>query len=173
MDPAGGSGGDSFTLAVAHCDAVSGKAILDVVREIWPPFNPEEAVEDLSALLSRYRVRVVTGDRYAGDWVASAFRRRGIAYRPAEKTRSQIYTDLLPLMNSGGVELLDDARLIRQLVGLERRAGSSGRDIVDHPPAAHDDVINAAAGALLLAAAAGGSLRASTVFQADAIRVGQ
>lgn len=41
--------------------------------------------------------------------------------------------------------------LRRQLVSLERRTGSTGRDSINHRPGAHDDVANAACGALLLA----------------------
>ena len=48
--------------------------------------------------------------------------------------------------------LVDDDRLVRQLIGLERRTGrGTGRDIIDHPPGAHDDLANAAAGALVMA----------------------
>ena len=78
------------------------------------------------------------------------FRKRGVDYRVAEHDRSAIYLSLLPLLNSNRVRLLDSKRLIAQLTGLERRAGRSGRDTIDHSPHAHDDVINAAAGALLL-----------------------
>ena len=39
----------------------------------------------------------------------------------------KLYQALLPLINSGGVVLLDNNRLISQLVGLERRTHRSGR----------------------------------------------
>jgi hypothetical protein len=43
-------------------------------------------------------------------------------------------------------------KMVAQLCGLERRTTrGTGRDIVDHPPNAHDDLINAVAGALCLA----------------------
>jgi hypothetical protein len=45
---------------------------------------------------------------------------------------------LLPLVNSARVRLLDDAELLRELRGLERRRGAT-RDRVDHRPGAHDD----------------------------------
>ena len=41
--------------------------------------------------------------------------------------------------------------LLRELRGLERRRGATGRDRVDHAPGQHDDRSNAAAGALVLA----------------------
>jgi hypothetical protein len=132
-DPAGGSGGDSMTLAVAHYDRAGDKAVLDLLREIRPPFNPETVVEEFAEVLERYRVRVVVGDRYGGDWPAAAFKRHHIVYKPAERTRSEIYRDVLPLLTSGAVELLDHPRLTRQLLALERRATMGGRDVIDHP----------------------------------------
>jgi hypothetical protein len=54
--------------------------------------------------------------------------------------------ELLPIINSGAIELLDDDQLLRELRGLERRHGSSGRDRVDHRPGEHDDRANVVAG---------------------------
>jgi hypothetical protein len=146
-DPSGGSS-DSMTLAVAHKD--DGSAVLDLVREVRPPFSPEVVVQDFAETLKRYRISQVTGDRYGAEWVAEAFRRVGITYRPAEKAKSDIYREFLPAINSQTVELLDHAKLIAQLCALERRTARGGRDSIDHPPNGHDDVVNAAAGAVQL-----------------------
>jgi hypothetical protein len=67
--------------------------------------------------------------------------------------KSDIYRDVLPLLNSRKVQLLDDRRLISQLHGLERRTARGGKDSIDHAPGAKDDVANSVAGALLLAVA--------------------
>ena len=64
--------------------------------------------------------------------------------RPGPK--SELYVDLLPLINSRRIELVDDARLLNQLCALERRTARGGRDSIDHPPGAHDDICNAVAG---------------------------
>jgi hypothetical protein len=85
-------------------------------------------------------VRVLVGDRYGGDWPAAAFKRHHIVYKPADRTRSEVYRDVLPLLTSGAVELLDDPRLTRQLLALECRTTMGGRDAIDHPAGAHDDV---------------------------------
>ena len=54
------------------------------------------------------------------------------------------------MLTSRQCNLLDNKRLVAQLVNLERRpAPSSGHDSVDHPSTGHDDVANAAAGALV------------------------
>jgi hypothetical protein len=57
-------------------------------------------------LLRSYGVRGVTGDRYAGEWPRERFRVHGIEYQVAEKTKSDIYRDVLPILNSGRAELL-------------------------------------------------------------------
>jgi hypothetical protein len=65
---------------------------------------------------------------------------------PAQKPKSDLYRDLLPAINSRKLDLLDDARLLTQLVSLERRTARGGRDSIDHPPNTHDDLANAIAG---------------------------
>ena len=100
-----------------------------------------------------YHIGSVTGDRYGGEWPREQFRKLGgVDYRTAEKTKSEIYLELLPAINSGKVELLDSKRLLAQLRILERRTSRSGKDSIGHAPGAHDDLINAAAGALVLSA---------------------
>lgn len=148
VDPSGGSS-DSFTLAIAHRDDKTGRAILDCVREIKPPFSPEQATHELAAAIKSYGIRTVYGDRYAGEWPREQFRKRDIQYRVADLTRSELYLELLPALNSGRVRLLDDRRLHQQLAGLERRTSRTGRDAIDHRSGSHDDVANAAAGALV------------------------
>ena len=61
----------------------------------------------------------------------------------------------LPLINSGAVALLDNERMMLQLVSLERTT-TSVRDRVDHPKGMHDDLANAAAGALVMASQGSG-----------------
>ena len=148
LDFAGGSvGGDSASLAICHADR-SGTAILDVVREVRPPFSPEQVCLDFASLLRGYGVSLATADRWAGQFPAEQMRRFGVRVEPSDKSKSDLYRDLLPIINSGRCELLDNTRLRDQLAGLERRTARGGRDSIDHAPGAHDDVANAAAGAL-------------------------
>jgi hypothetical protein len=94
-----------------------------------------------------------TGDKYAPGFVSEGFRTHAITYKQAEHDRSSLYLGLVPLVNSGAVSLLDDAASLRELRGLERRRGPSGRDKVDHRINSHDDRSNAIAGAVLAASA--------------------
>ena len=149
VDPSGGSS-DSMTIAVAHREGDVG--VLDVVRERKPPFSPAAVVEEFTELLRQYGLSSVTGDRWGGEFVREQFREKGISYEISEKPKSAIYGELLPLLNSGRVELLDNRVLVAQLCNLERRTARGGRDNIDHADGAHDDLINSAAGALVLAA---------------------
>jgi hypothetical protein len=148
VDPSGGSS-DAMTLAIAHKEGET--EILDAIRERKPPFSPETVVEEFASLIRSYRCSKVFGDRYAGEWPREQFNKRNVFYEPCEKPKSDLYRDLLPLINSGAVDLLENDRLVTQLVSLERRTARGGKDSIDHPPGAHDDIANAVAGALVTA----------------------
>ena len=146
-DPSGGSD-DSFALAISHKS--ENRIIIDAIREARPPFSPDAVVDDFAALLKSYRVSRVTGDRYAGEFPRELFRKHGIAYDLAKQTKSELFRDLLPLLNSGRIVLPRNDRLQGQIVGLERRTSAVGRDTISHPDRGHDDVANAVAGAAAL-----------------------
>lgn len=150
-DPAGGSGADSMTLCIAHMEGEV--AVLDAIREVRPPFSPDAVSEEFAKVLRSYGIRSVSGDRFGGGYPTESLKRYSIKYELAARSKSEIYIDSLPRLNSRTVRLLDNDRLINQLVGLERRHGRTGRDTIDHGPRLHDDVANAAMGACLLCAA--------------------
>jgi hypothetical protein len=145
-DPAGGSGKDSFTLAIGHVEERI--PTLDVIREFKPPFSPKVVIEQCCDLLKQYSVRKLTADRYAAEFVAEGFREHQITLEHSLKPKSQIYSEFLPLLNSKTCDLLDNPRLRTQLIGLERRVARSGKDSIDHGPGGHDDIANAVAGAM-------------------------
>jgi hypothetical protein len=144
VDPSGGSA-DSFTMAVSHKDGE--RVVIDAIREVRPPFSPDSVINDFTALLRTYRVGFVTGDRYAGEFPRELFRKSGVTYVTAAKPKSDLYRDLLPLLNSGRIVLPKSDRLVSQLCGLERRVARGGRDSIDHGPGGHDDLANSCAGA--------------------------
>jgi hypothetical protein len=156
VDPSGGAN-DAMTLGIAHSEKRDGAlvAVLDCVAIQPAPFSPESCVRDFVRVLKSYGVGSVVGDRYSGEWAAEAFGRRGVAYVASERTKSEIYIEFLPLLTSGRLELLDNAQLIREALGLERRTARGGKDSIDHGPHQHDDIVNAAAGACVLAVAGG------------------
>jgi hypothetical protein len=65
LDPSGGSS-DSMTLAIAHNE--NGLAVLDVVREVRPPFSPDDVAKEFVATMNTYGISKVVGDNYAGIW---------------------------------------------------------------------------------------------------------
>ena len=151
VDPSGGSS-DSMTLAITHMQGST--CIVDLIRERRAPFSPDDVVKEFADTLRSYGITRVVGDRYASEWPRERFRVHEIEYRVADKTKSDLYLSLLPLLNSNRIELLDNQRLINQLTGLERRTSRAGRDSIDHVPGSFDDVANCVAGAAVLAAQA-------------------
>jgi hypothetical protein len=106
-------------------------------------------VAQCAALLRRYGVVTVTGDKYAGEWPVARFREVGVEFIQSARPKSDLYGDFLFLLNERRVELLDLPRLSAQLTGLERRTARSGKDSIDHVPGGHDDLANAVAGCLV------------------------
>lgn len=148
IDPSGGAS-DSMTLAIGHIDHKTKQAVLDLLREVRPPFSPEHIAIEWTTLLKSYRIGRVKGDRYGGEWVTEMFKKRGIAYIVTDKRKSDIYLEFLPLMNSNKVQLLDNKRLYAQLLGLERRVARGGHESIDHAGGGHDDIANVCAGVLV------------------------
>ena len=144
-DPSGGVG-DSYTLAIAHCER--DVAVLDLLREVPAPLTPALVTAEFAAILRGYHCSEVQGDRYGGSWCGDEFSKYGISYKASEKPKSEIYLEFMPSLMSDKIELLDNRQLIKQLTGLERRTGR-GRDSIDHAVGAHDDAANAAAGAIV------------------------
>ena len=103
----------------------------------------------------------MTGDRYAGEFPRELFRKHGIAYDLAKQTKSELFRDVLPLLNCGRIVLPRNDRLL----GLERRTSALGRDTISHPDRGHDDVADAVAGAAALSKF-GDTTRASAGYRA-------
>ena len=126
LDPSGGSS-DSFTMAIAHKEGET--MVLDVIRERKPPFSPEAVVAEYVELMKKYRISSAVADRYGGEWVVEQFRKLGINVEPAKKSKSEIYADFLPLVNSRGCALLDHDKMVNQLGLLERRTARGGKEL--------------------------------------------
>jgi hypothetical protein len=150
-DPSGGVS-DSFTAAISHADK-DNNIILDALVEIKAPFDPDVAVKQVADLIKSYGISSCTGDKYAAQFVVSAFAKHGVAYRHSERDRSKIYADVLACFTSGRARLLDTpkSRLAVQFAGLQRETTSMGRDKIDHGPGQKDDLANAVSLSMVLA----------------------
>jgi hypothetical protein len=139
LDPSGGAGSDSMALMGAFKDG--DVAALAVLREWVPRFDPSQAAAEAAEVIKSYGANTCWADKYGGDWVAAEFRRHGVTVRYNEKSASELFIELLPLINAGKVSILHDARLISQLCNLERRnTRSLGKPLIGAPPLQHDDL---------------------------------
>ncbi len=68
----------------------------------------------------------------------------------ADKSKSELYLEALPLFTRGAISILNHAPLVRELRLLERQTHRGGRDTVDHPWRGSDDVANAVCGCAAL-----------------------
>jgi hypothetical protein len=143
-DMSGGSADDA-TLGIAHWDGQ--KAVLDLlVNQNAPiPFNPRDAVVRFAERCKQFRCKIVHGDSYAGMTFRHDFQDCGIEYVVCKQTRTELYENLEVMLNAGQVELLDIAKLRRELSTIIRKGAS-----LDHMPGQHDDFVTSAAGALTL-----------------------
>jgi len=145
-DPAGG-GADEFCIAIGHQEGQ--RIIVDVLR--GRKGAPGAITAEYASLLKAYNIREISGDKYGGSWPAQEFERHGIRYRPAGRSKSDLYIDSLASFNSERVELPPDEKMVNQFIGLERRTSRAGRDSVDHAVGGSDDRCNAASGLIALA----------------------
>lgn len=145
VDMSGGSSDDA-TLAIAHWDGR--RVVIDLVINQGEaiPFNPRLAVARFAATCSRYRIKTVSGDAYAGETFRRDFADCGIDYVVHKATRTDLYENVEVALNADQVELLDSAKLRNQLLTLVRRGAN-----IDHPSGQHDDWATSAAGAVTLA----------------------
>jgi hypothetical protein len=147
VDMSGGSNDDA-TLAIGHEDADK-RVVVDMVTNQGPPcpFDPRMAVERFAATCREYHVTRVMGDRYAGETFKADFERQGITYVVSERSKSELYESMEPLLNGRRVVLLDVPILEQELLGLIWRGSK-----IDHPNGEHDDHANAVAGVVVLVA---------------------
>jgi hypothetical protein len=107
VDSAGGTGSDSFTLAIAHRDR-DGAAVLDLLRERKPRFVPAQVIAEYVDVLRLYGVHEVQSDAFAGGFHSSEWLRHGIRFVACERTTSENYLSVLPDFLAGRCRLIDN-----------------------------------------------------------------
>ena len=111
-----------------------------------PRSDPVEVTRSYATLLKDYRLSKAFGDGYSAEWAVSAFKDCGIKYERADKNKSALYLEALPLFMRGAIRIPDLPVLTRELRLLERQTHRSGRDTVDHGRHGMDDFVNALCG---------------------------
>jgi hypothetical protein len=125
VDPGGGLV-DSMTLSIVH-RSPRDIGVVDFIYEKRAPFNPDDAVKECVAICRRYGVARLVSDRWGGEWARVRFAEHGIELIQSARPKSDLYHDVLPLLTSRRVELLDHVRMAAQFCSLERRTGRSGK----------------------------------------------
>ena len=62
---------------------------------------------EFSAALKSYGIGSVQSDKYAGSWGVESLAAQGIRCEQSAEPKSSLYTNLLPLLNSNRIGLLD------------------------------------------------------------------
>jgi hypothetical protein len=152
VDAAGGTGKDSYTLAIAHITP-DDVVVIDAVREWKPRFVPRQVIDDIAKLLRTYGVTEVRGDNAGAGFHQEDWRHHPVAYLKCEDTTSENYLTALPSFLAKRVRLVDNATARNQLASLERRVGAGDRESVSHPQHAnaHDDIATAICGVVAMA----------------------
>jgi hypothetical protein len=150
-DTAGGTGSDSFALAIAHYDRSRDLIIIDAVREYKPRFVPRLVIAELAKLLQAYGVASVMSDRFAGGFSSDEWTRNSVRFLACARNTSENYLFALPLLLAGRVRLVDGTTLRSQLSSLERHV-MANTEVVRHPAVAsvHDDLATATCGAIVM-----------------------
>jgi hypothetical protein len=156
-----GGGHDASTLCILHRDGE--RLVADVIRGRRGHHDPAIVAAEYAALAKEYRCRAITGDNYAKEWVAGAYRSAGLEYRRSPLVRSDLYLEGQVSFARGLVSVPDHAQLLRELRLLERRTARSGKDSVDHGVGGSDDHANALFGAMYVAAKAAARPRTKIV----------
>jgi hypothetical protein len=143
---------DSFAIAIAHRGTPH---MLDVVREVRARFVPAQVIAEFAETLCKpYGITEIQSDKYAIGFHQDEWRRHNIKLVACDRTTSENYLHVLPVLLAGRCRLVDNMTLRSQLAALERRVGAGDRETVTHPQHAnaHDDVACAACGAMAAAA---------------------
>ena len=112
------------------------------MRGVRPPFDPAEVTHSYAGLLQDYRIKQVTGDNYAAEWVTATFKDAGIKFVRSEYSKSELYLEAFPLFTRGLIAIPDLPPLLKELRLLERQTHRSGKDTVDHGKRGSDDLAN-------------------------------
>jgi len=157
VDVSGGGGKDSYAMAIAHLEGE--KIIIDVVRSRAPKpkFNPLAVTEEYCRLLKSYGVSSVEGDKFSGDMALNEYAKHNVDYKPAGKSKAEIYLEAEGIFNAGRIEIPDREVLITQFQSLVRKTRSGGRDSVDTDSGQPEDEANVICGVAVMIALVGGS----------------
>jgi hypothetical protein len=130
---------DLFALGIAHREA--DQLVVDGVWT-WHRAGFESTLDQVVDVARRYRVRTLRTDQFSAQAVLEGLQRRHIGCEPVPWDAAgkwQSYSRLKALVNTRGVSLPDDDRLVQELVHLEARPLPSGATRIAAAGGARDD----------------------------------
>ena len=159
IDASMGGGPDSAAFGIAHAEGQH--VILDVLLTSDPPFQVPVIIKHWWEIAQMYRCARVSGDQYmfapGAKWIRF-LQDAGFSLDNSPRNTSGNYYDLIIMLLADRVRLLDSARLVDELAGLESHVTSRSRHpVITHRLGAHDDSAAAAAGALCHAGLSAGA----------------
>ena len=113
--------------------------MLDAVRGRQGPFDPVELTKEYAALCRQYRVTSVTGDKYALEWVTSAWRNAGITYARSELTASRALPRGPAALHARPRRAARSSRAAAGAAAIGALAGAVAARAGTHPRGCHDD----------------------------------
>lgn len=137
FDPSGGKH-DRAALVGGFRDRTSGRLVIACVRAWDAPHNPATIAAEACNVARSYGAHRLHLDRYSGDTIAGLIRAEGLTAETTGRTSSELLMDLVPVVQSGTIELPDPAcsdrarELIEELRSVERRPGGE-RDRAEIP----------------------------------------
>jgi hypothetical protein len=99
---ANAGGSDAYGACVAH--KMGDDYIIDAVHGTYRG-DPQVTTKEYADLFRSYRITKVTGDNFAKEWVAGAWRKLGFEYFQSKKVKSDIYLECIPLWLRGAVHI--------------------------------------------------------------------
>ena len=95
---------------IGHIDHAKQIVIIDAIRERKPPFSPEQVTSNLLPCCSN-----ITSPKSLATATPAVFRQSNLASSACSMnrvpSRADLYVDLLPMINSCSIALLDNAKL--------------------------------------------------------------
>ena len=130
---------DNFALCVAHRE--DGCTVVDGVWT-WKRAGFEAVLDELTAILGRYRVRKARTDQFSEAAIREGLQKRGIEaiYEPwTQESKAEAFGRLKAAINTRSIEIPNDAELIEELCGLEARPTPGGKYRIAAAGSGHDD----------------------------------
>ena len=139
---------DAFGLTILHRDD-KGNIIVDAVRR-WlgsteTPLNPRAVLQEISALVSTYRIDLLYSDQYHFESLAQLANDFGIAIIGipfTAKAKAEMYGNLQQLFHQGRIRVIDHEELLKELRTLERTLTDGGTVQIGAPSGFHDDLVS-------------------------------